>query len=569
MQPTCISVTAMWITEHVAGACELFARWTGVLDLQPAVAQPSLGASPPRKTAPPPSVFPQPSTPTRFAPPIDILGVPFEPLTFDAALDRLEVMIESGDSHYVATANVDFLVQARHDIELRRVLNAASLVVCDGTPIVWLSRLFGNPLPERVAGSDLTPLLIERAAEKGYRIFFLGGQPQVAAEAVARLQKQYPNLIIAGHYSPPFQSLLDMDHDDIATRIRAADPDIVFVSFGCPKAEKWMAMNCKKVGAPVMIGVGATIDFLAGRVKRAPDWMRRSGVEWFYRLIQEPRRLFRRYARDFVELGLGASAQWWHCQGSSGFSGRRRTSRISALVSDDPDALRLQLAERLDKAAVGRGARIWAGVRGRDCLAEMNSVGCIDSTGVALLKRLENQLRLEGHHLVLVAPQKKVLRALRFMGVDLLVAKDLSEARQFLETLRDEASQPVVESAIDWTLPLVWRGEITWANVSLVWERTHEYLSLCSARRKETAIDLSGTRFLDIDGLAVMVRARDYAHQLGLDLNFTGMRPPMRRLIRLAGLEKRLFAKAKAGKRTSEPAPVTQVSCSCHLTTVG
>src|SRR5688572_15196458 len=222
----------MWITEHVAGARELFARWAGVLDIQ----------LPPE--APP---MPKPAQ-NQQAPPIGILGVPFEPLTLGTALDRVDDMIQSGQPHYLATANVDFLIQARHDVELQRILNQAALVVCDGTPILWLSRFFGNPLPERVAGSDLTPLLIERAAEKGYRIFFLGGQPDVAAEAVSKLQERFPNLVVAGHYSPPFRPLLEMNHDEIVSRIREAKPDIVFVSFGCPKAEKWMAMNYVKAG---------------------------------------------------------------------------------------------------------------------------------------------------------------------------------------------------------------------------------------------------------------------------------------------------------------------------------
>lgn len=227
-----------------------------------------------------------------------ILGVDFDCVTFLGAMERIEQMIAHRGSHYVVTANVDFLVQAHRDAEFSRILAGADLVLCDGTPLVWASRLLGRPLPERVAGSDLVPQLIKRAAEKKYRLFFLGAAPEAASLAAANVRAKYPNLHV-DFYSPPFRPLDKMNHDEIRERIRTARPDILFVAFGCPKAEKWMAMNLRLLDVPVMIGVGGTIDFLAGRVKRAPVWMQRAGLEWAFRLAQEPRRLVRRYAIDF------------------------------------------------------------------------------------------------------------------------------------------------------------------------------------------------------------------------------------------------------------------------------
>src|SRR5882672_2502311 len=221
-------------------------------------------------------------------PPIAMLGVPFDNVTTTEAMELIERMIASRRPHYLITANVDFLVQAREDVELRRIFFDADLVLCDGTPLLWASRLLGNPLPERVAGADLVPLLIRLAAERGYRLFLLGATPASSSQAVAKLTAAYPNLIIAGHYSPPFNKLLEMDHEEIARRIREAKPDLLFVSFGCPKQEKWIAMHYRALGVPVAAGVGATIDFLAGNFKRAPVWMRRSGFEWVYRMAQEP-----------------------------------------------------------------------------------------------------------------------------------------------------------------------------------------------------------------------------------------------------------------------------------------
>src|SRR6266516_3401071 len=161
-------------------------------------------------------------------PPIALLGVPFDHLNMDGALERIDRMVASRQPHYVITANTDFLAQARRDVELRRILLEAHLVLCDGTPLVWASRLLGNPLPERVAGSDLVPLLIEVAAEKGFRLFFLGATPASADKAVSNLQRQHPNLIIAGHYSPPFNKLLEMDHENIKQRILESKPDLLF-----------------------------------------------------------------------------------------------------------------------------------------------------------------------------------------------------------------------------------------------------------------------------------------------------------------------------------------------------
>src|ERR1051325_5857311 len=242
-------------------------------------------------------------------PPIAILGVPFDNVTTTETIQAIERMVASREPHYLVTANVDFLVQAQEDVELRRILFDAHLVLCDGTPLVCASRLLGNPLLERVAGADLVPLLLRVAAEKGYRVFFLGATPESVKQAVDNLKKLHPTLVIADYYSPPFNKLLEMDHDEIKRRIVEAKPDLLFVSFGCPKQEKWIAMNYRSLRVPVSIGVGGTIDFLAGRLARAPLWMQRTGTEWIFRLAQEPRRLLGRYAKDLQYFSLGILSQ--------------------------------------------------------------------------------------------------------------------------------------------------------------------------------------------------------------------------------------------------------------------
>lgn len=237
---------------------------------------------------------------------VRLMNVPFDVVTMPQTIERIGSMITSRQPHYLATANVDFLVQSRSDTELRCILDAAHLVVCDGTPLVWLSKLVRRALPERVAGSDLVPQLLARAEREGWRVFFLGGEPQSLSKAIANVEAKHPRIEIAGAYSPPFAPLDRMDHETIRERVREAKPDLLLVSFGCPKQEKWIARNYEALGVPVSIGVGATIDFLAGTVKRAPRWMQVIGMEWLFRLAQEPRRLLKRYTTDFVVFGIGS-----------------------------------------------------------------------------------------------------------------------------------------------------------------------------------------------------------------------------------------------------------------------
>src|SRR4051812_8466682 len=286
---------------------------------------------------------------------IAILGVPFDNVSAKEAVALVEQMVATRRPHYLVTANVDFLVQAQEDIELRRILFDAHLVLCDGTPLVWASRMLGNPLPERVAGSDLVPLLIRIAAEKNYRLFFLGGTPESTQVALDKIKAQYPKLSMVG-YSPPFNKLLEMDHDEIKRRIQEAQPDFLFVSFGCPKQEKWIAMHYRSLRVPVAIGVGGTIDFLAGRLARAPHWMQRSGTEWIFRLAQEPRRLFKRYAKDCCYFAALLAGQWWRMQ----FRSRRRPPLPSSSLSPSSAASQeVPCPEWLDAQAVRRDAEFW------------------------------------------------------------------------------------------------------------------------------------------------------------------------------------------------------------------
>jgi len=387
--------------------------------------------------------------------PIALLGVAFDNVTLRETVARIEEMIASRRPHYVVTANVDFLAQARRDLELQRILLDAPLVLCDGTPLVWASRLFGNALPERVAGADLVPELIRVAAKKHYRLFFLGTTEEANTQAIARLRMQFPDLEIS-YYSPPFRPLLEMDTVEMIRRIRAAKPDLLFVAFGCPKAEKWLAMHHRELGVPVAIGVGATIDFLAGRMKRAPLWMQRGGVEWIYRLSQEPRRLFKRYAVDLWYFGGTMLRQWWTMKLRLGEErGQTRTS----VVQCERTWQRVEVAACLNKHSLERDAARWSEIAGagRHCLLELPEVKWMDSTGVAVLVHLKKQLSFAGRQLILLSPSAAVRRALSMMRLEgfFEVANNSLEARAVIEARLPKRCAVLKKSS---TSPLPWLG---------------------------------------------------------------------------------------------------------------
>ena len=353
--------------------------------------------------------------PGGVVPPVALMGVPFDNLTMSQAVRAIEAMILSGRPHWVATANLDFLAQAARDAALHRVLLQADRVLCDGMPLVWLSKLVGNPLPERVAGSDLTPLLLDLAARRGYRVFLLGGEPESSALAEKNIMRRHPGTTICGRLSPPCAPLSEMNHDRIIDTIRESRPDLLLVSFGCPKQEKWMAQYCQRLGVPVVIGVGGTIDFLSGRVRRAPVWMRRSGAEWVFRLIGDPRRLLGRYSRDLKFLMKFAFGQLWRTRLCAVFVAAPaeapvvhscgKTARIALLGRLDGRAARRHAAALEQSIAIGGVNRL-----------DLSGVRAIDSAGIGLLLRLRK--RGGENSMVLVKPSKPVRAALRQMRLE-------------------------------------------------------------------------------------------------------------------------------------------------------
>ena len=247
-----------------------------------------------------------------------VAGVRIDSVDLNSAVDLIESAVNDRSPMQVATVNLDFLVRAQRSVELRRVLDASDLNVADGMPVVWLSKLAGRPLPGRTAGSDLVPVALQRLAAMGARIFLFGGERAVALEAGRRLVDAYPGLVIAGHCEPPLAAIERMPNRSIIRLIQAARPDVLLVALGNPKQELWIARHRQALGVTVAIGVGCTLDLLARKSRRAPRWMQETGLEWLFRLAQEPRRLFLRYVLDSLWLArfaVGAARERFTLRG--------------------------------------------------------------------------------------------------------------------------------------------------------------------------------------------------------------------------------------------------------------
>ncbi len=242
---------------------------------------------------------------------IELFGLAFSQVPLSEAIEALGKRAGEKKGLLVFTPNVDHLVLIETDSSYRNVYQEADWVFADGMPIVWFSRLVGRPLPERVTGADLVPGLCRIAAEKGLRVFILGGAPDVTPLAAERLFKMNPRLEIAGIATPP----QGFENDDainlsIIDVIKRASPDILFVALGAPRQEIWACQNRDRLNAGIILGVGGAFDFISGRTKRAPAWMQKLGLEWLWRLVREPKRLWKRYlVRDMRFIGI-AYREW-------------------------------------------------------------------------------------------------------------------------------------------------------------------------------------------------------------------------------------------------------------------
>ncbi|MGG7058131.1 WecB/TagA/CpsF family glycosyltransferase [Clostridium tertium] len=230
---------------------------------------------------------------------INFLNTEIDNLTMDEAVKEIEKLVISRKPSYVVTPNVDHIVKLEEDSEFKEVYENANLILTDGMPLVWISKLMGSSIKEKVSGSDLFPKVCEMSAKKGYKVFLLGAADGVAEKAAKNLKNKYCGLKIVGTYSPSYGFETNKNEISyIVELINKKKPDILAVGLGAPKQEKFIHKYKNRLNVPVSLAIGASIDFEAGNIKRAPKWMQNIGLEWFYRLCKEPKRMFKRYIVD-------------------------------------------------------------------------------------------------------------------------------------------------------------------------------------------------------------------------------------------------------------------------------
>jgi N-acetylglucosaminyldiphosphoundecaprenol N-acetyl-beta-D-mannosaminyltransferase len=222
----------------------------------------------------------------------ELLGAPLDPVTFEDAVGAVDRAVQSRVPIQHASLNAAKIVRLQNDAVLSDAIRGCDLVTADGQPVVWAARLLGHRVPERVNGTDLMEVLLAHAAAHGYRVYLLGARPDVVDDAAAEIRLRHPSILIVGRHHGYFS---DTEEEDVVRDIVAARPDLMFIALETPQKELFLARHRGDVEIPFMMGVGGSLDVVAGRRKRAPHWAQRAGLEWFFRFIQEPRRLGRRY----------------------------------------------------------------------------------------------------------------------------------------------------------------------------------------------------------------------------------------------------------------------------------
>ena len=224
-------------------------------------------------------------------------------VSMSETLQEICRLVDEKKKSYVVAINVDVVMKIENDDYLKKITDEANLTLVDGKPLVWIAKWHKHPVKEKISGSDMVPELCRVAQQKGYRIYIIGGKDGIAEQAKSNLEHDLPGIKIVGTYAPPLG--FEKDKDEllrINSKISEVHPDIVIACFGCPKQEKWIYENYKSYDAYVSVCAGATVDFLAGNVNRAPKWMADHGLEWLYRFTQEPKRLFKRYFVDDIKI---------------------------------------------------------------------------------------------------------------------------------------------------------------------------------------------------------------------------------------------------------------------------
>ena len=475
--------------------------------------------------------------------PLAIFGVPFHNVSFDEAVDWVVERIRSGRPANIATANLDFVTKAWHDPELQRLLIDADLVIADGFPIVKLSPFFGPQLKDRVTGSDLTPMLTARAAQEGFRVYGLGSADGVAKNALEVLKARHPNLKVAGTYSPPFASLLEMDHRDILQHLERARPDLLFVALGVPKQDKFISMHVRGWNVPVSIGVGGSLDFIAGEQKRAPVGLQKLHLEWFWRMCFDPKRLFSRYVANMRFL-FSASRQMWLIH-------RMPDKPVSFQTLGKEDFAQLEsfgaVVEQFQALSSEDAARQFVAhldhVTTKNIILDIHPTPWLDSLELGALLEVNKRCRAKGARLILYAPRPKVRRLLETCRLTnyFNMATRMDELTEILKNLTEhrDGGMAYKEGLLTLELPL----ELTAATLP-DFEKQAEFIHQELKEQgilKTVSVDAAQLDFIDSSGLGFLISLKKTTQNEGVSMSITNLPARPRRVFEIARVDKVLL----------------------------
>jgi N-acetylglucosaminyldiphosphoundecaprenol N-acetyl-beta-D-mannosaminyltransferase len=442
--------------------------------------------------------------------PIAILGVPFDNVSLAETLALAGEMIASGQPHYATTVGVDFLADALDDVELRRILFDAHLVVAEEKAVVRASKILGNPLQENVTVPNLIPQLLALAEQKSWRVFFLGGDEAVAG----KIRGRHPKLQLVGAYLPPEKPLLEMDHAEILRRLREAKPDILLVAFGSPKQEKWINMNYREANVPFVLGAGVSFNFLTGAGGPHKGGGGKTG--------------------KFIAAVL---RQWWRLRAK-----KSAPPVATADVIPDPFGnLVIRAPARLGAAEAQASQAEWLrAAENSHVLFDLSDTVFADSTGIGALIRLRKRARERGWQFFLIAPRPPIEAALKMMKLDefFTVQASIAGARILMES---SAGAPTVTSGVQETeLQIRWSGEVTALNALELGVHTESELSQVTPGMN-VVIDLSRVTFVDSTGIGLMVRFKKNLKRRDINLKFASTSASVRNVIRQTQLEEFLL----------------------------
>lgn len=498
-----------------------------------------------------------------------ILGIPVDNLSFDGAVDAIldmtrEFQIDQR-ARYVATVNVDFIVNTvswwpgrfRHP-ELVSILRKADLVTADGMPVVWAARLLGTPLKERVTGADLVPALAGACARHNKSIYLLGGSGDVAQKTADLLTRRFPGLHVAGVSSPfvhvegrKLENEMEMDQK-ILEEINLCRPDILLIAFGNPKQEMWFERNRSKLKAAVTIGIGGTFEFITGRVKRAPEWVQKSGLEWIFRLTQDPVRLFKRYFIGFFKFGTLILPPILYtryrqiCFRLSAKTGRKNalfTNECHEEIPEHPSAVPIQsicFDDPLDAAAVAGMADgiMDRGTASNALILDLSRVSFMDSSGLGLLVRFYQRARNQQTHLALCGVCPTVLRTLKVTRILDLMKTDIFDTReqaaQHLAGRADDRQFTYFKDEGEHGVILHLFGQLDADKIS----RLDLDAFLAEVTGRDTILNLQGLAFADSSAIMLILKLRKQTVADGKQFILCEPRDNVRQMLKITRVDK-------------------------------